>query len=46
LQAYLAVAGLMSSLREQGVDDVTRVKTAYFEPDGKISVVTDEYSGQ
>ena len=30
----------MSKLRERGVDDVTRVKTAYFEADGEISVIT------
>lgn len=35
---------LMSHLRLQGMDDVLRVKQAYMEPDGQISVVT--YDGQ
>jgi uncharacterized membrane protein YcaP (DUF421 family) len=32
----------MEQLREQGVEDVTRVKTACLEGDGKISVIRDE----
>jgi len=31
---YLSEAELMSKLREEGVDDVTRVKAADFEADG------------
>jgi uncharacterized membrane protein YcaP (DUF421 family) len=30
---------LMSKLREQGLDDAAKVKEAYMEPDGHISVV-------
>ena len=33
---------LMSLLREQGVDDVRRVRAAYMEGDGRISVITRE----
>jgi uncharacterized membrane protein YcaP (DUF421 family) len=33
---------LMSQLREQGVDDVGKVKSAYEEGDGRISVMTFE----
>ena len=36
---HIAEAELMAKLREQGVDDVKQVKAAYFEPDGKISVI-------
>ena len=35
----IAEAELMAKLREQGVADVKEVKAAYFEPDGKISVI-------
>ena len=35
----IAEAELMAKLREQGVEDVKEVKAAYFEPDGKISVI-------
>lgn len=33
---------LMSQLREQGVADVRRVRAAYLEPDGRVSVLTDD----
>jgi uncharacterized membrane protein YcaP (DUF421 family) len=33
---------LMSQLREQGLDDVGKVKEAFMEPDGHISVVQRE----
>lgn len=33
---------LMSHLREQGLDDVKKVKKAYIESDGRISVVEQE----
>jgi uncharacterized membrane protein YcaP (DUF421 family) len=33
---------LMSQLREQGVDDVRKVRRAYEEGDGRISVMTYE----
>jgi uncharacterized membrane protein YcaP (DUF421 family) len=36
---HIAEAELMAKLREEGVDDVKQVKAAYFEPDGKISVI-------
>ncbi len=36
---------LMSHLRQQGVDDVSAVKMAYMEGDGRISVVTYEPQG-
>jgi uncharacterized membrane protein YcaP (DUF421 family) len=35
---------LMSQMREQGLDDVERVKEAYMEPDGHISIVQREKS--
>src|SRR5688572_18116950 len=35
----IAESELMAKLREQGVADVKEVKAAYFEPDGKISVI-------
>jgi uncharacterized membrane protein YcaP (DUF421 family) len=37
---------LYSMLREQGVDDLTRVKAAYIEGDGVISVITNEHTRQ
>ncbi|MDP9388193.1 MAG: DUF421 domain-containing protein [Actinomycetota bacterium] len=33
---------LASQLREQGVDDVSGVRVAYMEPDGRISVLTED----
>lgn len=33
---------LRSQLRQQGIDDVTKVKAAFMEPDGQVSVVTGE----
>ena len=33
---------LMSQLREQGVEDIKKIKRSYLEGDGRISVVTDE----
>lgn len=33
---------LMSQLREQGLDDVRKVKEAFMEPDGHISIVQQE----
>lgn len=35
---------LMSQLREQGVDDISKVKSAYMEGDGRFSVISDEHS--
>lgn len=35
----IAEAELMAQLREHGVQDVKEVKAAFFEPDGKISVI-------
>lgn len=37
---FITMDELMSSLREQGVNDIALVKRAYIEGDGKISVVT------
>jgi uncharacterized membrane protein YcaP (DUF421 family) len=37
---------LMSQLREQGIDDVEKVKEAYMEPEGHISVVEQKRSRQ
>ena len=37
---------LISQLREQGLDDVRKVKQAYMESDGHISVVEQEREGQ
>jgi uncharacterized membrane protein YcaP (DUF421 family) len=36
----------MSQLREQGLDDVGKVKEAYMESDGHISVVQQEQKRQ
>jgi uncharacterized membrane protein YcaP (DUF421 family) len=36
----------MSQLREQGVEDLNEVTSAYLEGDGKISVVTNDKSGK
>jgi uncharacterized membrane protein YcaP (DUF421 family) len=33
---------LMSQLREQGVEELGRVKAAYVEGDGRISVIADD----
>jgi uncharacterized membrane protein YcaP (DUF421 family) len=41
----IAEAELMAKLREHGVSDVKEVKTAYFEPDGAISVVKKKARG-
>lgn len=38
----ITVDELMSQVREQGVDDLARVKEAYMEGDGRISVITYE----
>lgn len=37
---FLTRDELMAQLREEGVDDVAMVKTAYLEGDGNISVIT------
>ena len=37
---------LMSQLREQGLDDFGKVKEAYIESDGRISVVPDEQANR
>lgn len=37
---------LLSHIREQGLDDIRRVKKAYIESDGQISVVQDEQKRQ
>ena len=36
---------MMSHLREQGVDEVSQVKAAYIEGDGRISVIKIESAG-
>jgi uncharacterized membrane protein YcaP (DUF421 family) len=33
---------LQSQIREQGIEDLSRVKKAHMEGDGRISVVTDD----
>jgi uncharacterized membrane protein YcaP (DUF421 family) len=38
-QEMLSVDELCSKLRQQGVEDVAQVKTAFMEPDGTISVI-------
>ena len=35
-------AELRGQLREQGVEDISQVKVAYIESDGRISVIKDE----
>lgn len=37
---------LMSQLREQGLDDFGKVKEAYIESDGRISIIPDEQANQ
>jgi uncharacterized membrane protein YcaP (DUF421 family) len=37
---FVTVDELMTHLREQGIEDVARVKRAYLEGDGRISVIT------
>lgn len=39
----VTMAELESQLRLQGIDDVRTVATAYMEPDGRISVITDDH---
>ena len=39
---FLTQAELLSQLREQGIDDVKKVKKAYIESDGKLSVIAYE----
>lgn len=39
---FLTKDELMAQLREEGVDDLAMVKTAYLEGDGNISVVTND----
>jgi uncharacterized membrane protein YcaP (DUF421 family) len=39
-QELLSLDDLYAKLREQGVDDVAAVKTAFMESDGNISVIT------
>lgn len=38
-QEALTETELLAMIREQGVDDVAKVKAAYVEPDGSISVI-------
>jgi uncharacterized membrane protein YcaP (DUF421 family) len=33
---------LMSMIRQQGINDIQKVKEAFIEGDGRISVITDE----
>ena len=44
-QEFITEDELMSQLREQGLDDITKVKAAYLESDGQFSVVqhTERY---
>jgi uncharacterized membrane protein YcaP (DUF421 family) len=39
---FLSEQELMAQLREEGIDDVTRVKAAHLEGDGNISVIPYE----
>lgn len=41
-QELITVDELMSQLRQQGIDDLVHVKTAFIEGDGRISVVCHE----
>lgn len=36
---FVSLEELMSKLREEGIDDVTKVKYAALEPDGEVSVI-------
>lgn len=42
---YLTEEELLSYLRQEGIADVSRVKAAFVEPEGKISVVADDGKG-
>jgi uncharacterized membrane protein YcaP (DUF421 family) len=39
---FMTVEELARQLRQQGVDDVSKVKVAYIEPDGRVSVIKRE----
>ncbi|GAA5785074.1 DUF421 domain-containing protein [Chitiniphilus shinanonensis] len=38
----ITLADLHSKLREQGIDDIAKVKRAYMEPNGNVSVIPKE----
>ena len=42
----IAEVELRGQLREQGVEDVAKVKAAYIESDGRISVIKYEHTPQ
>lgn len=39
---FITLEELMSQIRQQGIDDITRVKKAYLEQDGNLSVIGKE----
>ena len=41
-QEFITEAELMMQLREQGLDDVSKVKEAYIESDGRVSVIQNK----
>jgi uncharacterized membrane protein YcaP (DUF421 family) len=43
---FITEEELMSHVRQQGVDDLSQVKEAYMEGDGRISVITSDSSGR
>ena len=45
-QELITEEELMSQLRQQGVEDVGEVKTAFIEPDGRISVIKSHSSSR
>ena len=42
---FITDAELMSKLREQGLEDMSKVKRMYLEPDGEISLIREPQSG-
>ena len=45
-QEFITKEELLSQLREQGIEDVGEVKTAYLEPDGVLSVIKDQETSE
>ena len=42
---FMTIDELATQLRLQGIDDLSKVKAAYVEPDGRVSVITKDDGG-
>ena len=42
---FITEAELMAKLREQGLEDMSKVKRMYLEPDGEISLIREPHGG-